>query len=213
MRSKWRTLLLFAASISCTLGFQFVIGGDETSTGEECFVVELPQDTSFVAKYNFPGAGFGSGSGAVVTLTDTGEGGKEMFRARVAEKEGVLPMTSGSDARHNLCVTPEGALNKPVVFSLYTRLGRSDSYYQEMAASEHLDRLQLEVVRLTDQLAQLLDEADYMKEREVEFHEMTETMNTNAQWWPILQITILLLTGVFQVKNLKRFFQKQKMLY
>lgn len=45
-------------------------GGDETSNGEECFVLEQPQDTAFVAKYRFPGAGFGSGSAAVVTLTD-----------------------------------------------------------------------------------------------------------------------------------------------
>lgn len=48
---------------------------------------------------------------------------------------------------------------------------------------------------------------------QVEFHEMTEGMNRNAQWWPILQICILLLTGIFQVKNLKKFFQQQKMLY
>jgi hypothetical protein len=48
---------------------------------------------------------------------------------------------------------------------------------------------------------------------QVEFHEATESMERNSQWWPILQICILLLTGIFQVKHLKRFFQKQKMLY
>ncbi len=58
-------------------------------------------------------------------------------------------------------------MKKPVVFSLTLTSGHSDGYYEEMAAKEHLDRLQLEVVRLTDQLAQVLDEADYMKEREV----------------------------------------------
>jgi len=122
-------------------------------------------------------------------------------------------MTTGTESQHQLCVKPEGTLKKPVVFSLSLSLGHSDTYYEEMAAAEHLDRLQLEVVKLTDQLAQILDEADYMKEREVEFHEMTESMHRNAQWWPILQICILLLTGIFQVKNLKRFFQQQKMLY
>jgi len=192
--------------------FQFVIGGDENSSGEECFVVEQPQDTAFVAKYKFPGAGFGSGSGAIVTLVDIANG-EEKFRTRVAEQQGVLTMTTGTDAKHNLCVKPEGSFKKPVVFSLSLSLGHSDGYYEEMAASEHMDRLQLEVVRLTDQLAQILDEADYMKEREVEFHEATEAMEHNAQWWPILQICILLLTGVFQVKHLKRFFQRQKMLY
>jgi hypothetical protein len=144
---------------------------------------------------------------------------KEVFHARVAEQQGVLAMATGSAEKHHLCVKPEdsgaahGATPKPVVFSLSLALGHSDGYYEEMAGAEHMDRLQLEVVRLTDQLAQILDEADYMKEREVEFHEMTESMDRNAQWWPILQICILLLTGVLQAKHLKRFFQQQKMLY
>lgn len=208
-----------------------------------------------------------------------------MFRARVAEQSGTLTLATGTDAKHLLCVKPEGPTGsrKPVVFSLSLRLGHSDGYYEEMAASEHLDRLQLEVsgerrrqhrererelpvldwplvrsllmvcvcgfhvlrralvlhtlcflaprlvcafvcaadggsnrwqvVRLTDSLAQILDEADYMKEREVEFHDTELAMERNAQWWPILQICILLLTGVFQVKHLKRFFQQQKILY
>jgi hypothetical protein len=86
--------------------FQFVIGGDETSTAEECFMVEMPQDTAFVARYKFPGAGFGSGSGALVTLTDTKDS-KEMFKARVEEQQGTLTMTTFSDAMHKLCVKPE----------------------------------------------------------------------------------------------------------
>jgi len=75
---------------------------------------------------------------------------KEMFRARVAEKSGTLTMSTGSDAKHLLCVKPEGATGsqKPVVFSLVLKLGHSDGYYEEMAASEHLDRLQLEVRKL-----------------------------------------------------------------
>lgn len=48
-----------------------MVGGEGSAGGEECFVVEQPQDTAFVAKYKFPGAGFGSGSAAVVTLTDS----------------------------------------------------------------------------------------------------------------------------------------------
>lgn len=47
---------------------------------------------------------------------------------------------------HFLCkCIKQGTLKKPVVFSLSLSLGHSDSYYEEMAAAEHLDRLQLEV--------------------------------------------------------------------
>jgi len=57
-------------------------------------------------------------------------------------------MTTGSDAKHHICVRPEDSgtkPNKPVVFSLSLALGHSDGYYEEMAGAEHMDRLQLEV--------------------------------------------------------------------
>lgn len=43
--------------------------------------------------------------------------------------------------------------------------------------------------------------ADYQKHKEVDYHEETEGMNTAALWWPMLQIAILVLTGVFQVSR------------
>lgn len=47
----------------------------------------------------------------------------------------------------------------------------------------------------------------------MEFHDKEIAMDRNAQWWPIAQICILLITGVLQAKHLKRFFQQQKILY
>ena len=71
------------------------------------------------------------------------------------------------------------------------------------------DRLQVEVVKLNDELAEILNEADYMKEKEVKFHKKAERVNLAAIWWPILQIAILVLTATFQVHNLKGFFQSK----
>lgn len=40
-------------------------------------------------------------------------------------------MKTGTDAKHQLCVKPEGgALDKPVVFALTLLLGHSDGYYE-----------------------------------------------------------------------------------
>ena len=38
-------------------------------------------------------------------------------------------------------------------------------------------------MKLNDQLAQILNEVDYMKVREMDFHEATESMETNAKWY------------------------------
>ena len=44
--------------------------------------------------------------------------------------------------------------------------GHGDRYYAQMASEHHMDRLQVEVVKLNDELAEILNEADYMKEKE-----------------------------------------------
>ena len=119
-------------------------------------------------------------------------------------------------------------------------------------------------------MGQILNEADYMKDKEVLFHQQCERMNSAARWWPILQVSdyscrlssspfaslvdfslaqdadshhcvwwsltaicfraslwnadksmhrsmthtqvaILLITGVLQVNNLKRFFKARRL--
>jgi len=191
---------------------QFVMGGDSgdgTAAVSTCFVVEEPEDTEFMIDYEFPGAS--KTAGAKVTLTDSDED-KLLKVVTVNEKRGQITFTTQSELKHLLCVAPVGHTSgKPMVFSLQPALGHPDSYYEDLAEKEHMDRLQLEVVRLNDQLAQILSEVDYMKVREVEFHESTEAMDRNAKWWPIIQICILLFTGVMQVKHLKKFFQDKKL--
>ena len=89
--------------------------------------------------------------------------------------------------------------------------GNGDRYYAQMAAENHMDRLQVEVVKLNDELAEILNEADYMKEKEVRFHRKAERVNLASIWWPILQIAILMLTAVFQVQSLKSYFQTKSL--
>eukprot|EP01035_Chromulina_nebulosa_P017177 gene17177-22693_t len=57
-----------------------------------------------------------------------------------------------------------------------------------------------------------INEADYQKHKEVEYHTQTEAMNKAVLWWPIFQIGILVLTGIIQVQNLKLFFKNNKLI-
>jgi len=138
---------------------QFVMGGDSgdgTAAVSTCFVVEEPEDTEFMIDYEFPGAS--KTAGAKVTLTDSDED-KLLKVVTVNEKRGQITFTTQSELKHLLCVAPVGHTSgKPMVFSLQPALGHPDSYYEDLAEKEHMDRLQLEVVRLNDQLAQILSE-------------------------------------------------------
>jgi hypothetical protein len=46
----------------------------------------------------------------------------------------------------------------------------------------------------------------------MEYHDETEAMNAATLWWPIAQIGILIIVGVFQVKHLKTFFKTNKLI-
>jgi hypothetical protein len=56
----------------------------------------------------------------------------------------------------------------------------------------------------------VLNEADYQKSKEVQFHQQTEKMNSSATWWPMMQVAILIGTALFQVQHLKVFFRSNK---
>jgi len=199
----------------CRLLFLSVLAHDVTSVSvvindekPVCFIIEQPEDTAFVVDYSF--SELTTKPAAIVTLTDSLTQ-ETSFKKEVTQQKGQLTMGISSDQHHSLCVSDTTGLG-PFMFSLSIQLGHPDSHYQELAAKENMDRLQLEAVRLNDQIAQILSESDFIKVREMDFHDSTEAMERNAQWWPILQILILLVTGVFQAKHLKSFFQERKLI-
>lgn len=74
-----------------------------------------------------------------------------------------------------------------------------------------LDYVEDQVVNLDERLQRIMNEADYMKEKEVLFHQSSESINYTALWWPMGQIAILLVAGIYQAKHLKNFFIKSKL--
>jgi hypothetical protein len=48
--------------------------------------------------------------------------------------------------------------------------------------------------------------------KEVEYHQETEVRHSAAHWWPMIQLVILIITGIIQVNYLKTFFKKNKLI-
>jgi len=207
----------------------------------ECFVVEEPLDTQLTVRYERPSVTTdcaapyslrplmhrfesqelphletlergGSGSVAVkLTLVDR-HTESIVFSRVVSDRKGEAELSTVSEAAHDLCIKPvHNSPGRPFRFGLEVERGNGDRYYAQMAAENHMDRLQVEVVKLNDELAEILNEADYMKEKEVRFHRKAERVNLASIWWPILQIAILMLTAVFQVQSLKSYFQTKSL--
>ena len=113
-----------------------------------------------------------------------------------------------------MCVSKSTEAHKkdPTRFKLMINYGYDEEYYDKLSKDQNYDGLNMEVHKLNDMMSMTLDEADFQKHKEVDFHKETEKMDNAALWWPMVQIGILVLTGIFQVQHLKRFFKTHKLI-
>mmetsp|Transcript_12194 Transcript_12194/g.19863 ORF Transcript_12194/g.19863 Transcript_12194/m.19863 type:complete len:122 (+) Transcript_12194:323-688(+) len=88
--------------------------------------------------------------------------------------------------------------------------GHDKEYYDELVKEQKFDPLNLEVRKINDEMHLILNEADYQKHKEIDYHEQTVAMNQAAMWFPMIQIGILIVAAVFQVRHLKYFFKANK---
>ncbi len=140
----------------------------------------------------------------------TGSSNKMIQQVQMDQEQGHVKFATVKDGFHSLCVVPS-KVTKPTRVGLEVLFGKSDEYFADLAKEAHIDVLEAGIMKLNAQMGQILNEADYMKDKEVLFHQQCERTNSAARWWPILQVAILLITGVLQVNNLKQFFKARRL--
>ena len=106
----------------------------------------------------------------------------------------------------------KAAASLPTRLKLKINYGFSDAHYSTLLQDQNFDAVNMEVRKLNDMMDLAINEADYQKHKEVEYHAETESMNAAALWWPVCQIGILIVIGVFQVQHLKHFFKTNKLI-
>ena len=104
--------------------------------------------------------------------------------------------------------SPASAKN-PMRFGLAVKTGRSKSEQTERKDKEHLSGIEMSLARLTDEMEEILDEADFAKEREMIFHNQSRSMAQASVYWPILHLAVLCITGVTMANHIVRFFKSR----
>jgi hypothetical protein len=120
---------------------------------------------------------------------------------------------AGSQAKSQ-AVSPSHPVTSspPTRFQILVDYGYSHAHYQALAQEQGFDAVNVDVRKLNDMLDLALNEAHYTKYKEMEFHDQTEAMNEEALWWPVAQICILVVIGVFQARHLKFIFKQNKLI-
>lgn len=67
--------------------------------------------------------------------------------------------------------------------------------------------IRMTVKKLSEELAHVKDEQQYIIVRERTHRNTAESTNGRVKWWSLFQLGVLITNGVFQVWWLKRFFE------
>ena len=206
MSAVQNVLLIFALGVICCQSLYFLV-----SSERKCFNIEQPRDTPIVFAYEL--------------LDEHVEVVLSLYYGQLAlpdmKIKDISVTTKGSDhldfvadndGYYSICLVKNGGGEERARFSLQINYGYDSEYYEKLSNEQHFDQINMEVHRLNDQMTMILNEADFQKHKEIQFHLETEKMNSAALWWPMVQIGILVATGIFQVQNLKRFFKSNKLI-
>ncbi|KHN86767.1 Transmembrane emp24 domain-containing protein eca [Toxocara canis] len=187
-------------------------------TERKCFIEEIPDETMVIGNYkvqlydpNTKGYGDYPNIGMHVEVKDPEE---KVILSKLYTSEGRFTFTSHTPGEHVICLYS----NSTAWFSgaqlrvhLDIQAGEHAQDYEKVAAKDKLNELQLRIRQLLDQVEQITKEQNYQRYREERFRATSENTNSRVLWWAVAQTAVLLLTGAWQMRHLKGFFEAKKL--
>jgi len=189
-----------------------------------CFLEEMPKETLMTGKYH---AKLVTVAAGIITDTPPGLGmlvkvigpdGKVMLD-KVYGSRGKFAFTTHKPGNHKMCLSSnstqwtvaqgaQGAQRLRVDLSLH--IGEDKEYYKRMVKDDKLSELQLNVVKLSDQVSQIQKEQDFQRYREEGFRKISEILNARVLWWAVIQVVLVVVVGIWQTTHMRGFFLKKK---
>lgn len=190
-------------------------------TEKKCFIEEIPDETMVIGNYKIqifdknkndflPSS---PGIGMHVEVRDPED---KMILSKMYSSSGRFTFTSHTPGEHTLCLYSNSTKwsmfgASKLRIHLDIEVGEHANDYKEIAEKDKLTELQLRVRQLLDQVEQVKKEQNYQRYREERFRTTSESTNQRVLWWSIAQTVILLVTGFWQMRHLKGFFEAKKL--
>jgi hypothetical protein len=140
------------------------------------------------------------------------------MREGLKTREGSVEFTTGStrDAPVEICFQSMAATpTNPsrLALSVSQQVKRNQQQLLQKPAvpeqQEKMSKIERDLKKLGYKVDMILTNADYAKEQEVYFHESSLAMNRASQYWPIIHLVVLLVTGFTQANHIIRFFKSR----
>lgn len=96
--------------------------------------------------------------------------------------------------------------------SLDWRMGIAAKDWDTVARKEKIEGVELELRKLEAQVQAIHQNLLYLKSREAEMREVSETTNARVAWFSIMSLGLCIVVSIWQLWHLKSFFQKKKLI-
>ncbi|KIP09979.1 hypothetical protein PHLGIDRAFT_85652 [Phlebiopsis gigantea 11061_1 CR5-6] len=204
-------LLLVAATANA---LHFYLDANE----KRCFLEEIPSDTVVEGHYKalewseqeqkyVENAGLG-----ILVEVDELATSHSVVRTR-GPHDSRFTFTSHEAGDHAICLssTAGTAWSTASHIRLYLDIVVGSTKPDRENDRSHVTELSAKLRDLNQKLEDIRREQQYQREREANFRDLSETTNSKAVWYSVAQIVVLIITCVWQMRHLKRFFEERKM--
>ncbi|GFY46770.1 transmembrane emp24 domain-containing protein 4 [Trichonephila inaurata madagascariensis] len=133
--------------------------------------------------------------------------------SREYRSEGSFSFTSHEPGEHTICLhTKDFKISEKMLkIDLDIQVGEHAINYTAMAKKRNLSEMQMKLTQLNEKAKEIIKELDYQRYREEMFRGSTETISRRILMWSVGQTVILIMIGVWQMQNLRLFFESKKL--
>jgi hypothetical protein len=172
--------------------------------GSECFHEELHKDDVMTVTYQVGDREFGSAGNLDIDFWVVRPDLQYELEAR-SVSSGDHSFTAKQDGKYMYCFSNQhwGAHSKEVSFNVHGIVYVSET---DVPA----DPLESAIKQLSELLAQVKDEQQYIVIRERVHRNTAESTNSRVKWWNLFVIGVVIGESVFQVWWLRRFFEVKR---
>ncbi|KAG9291824.1 hypothetical protein G9A89_012109 [Geosiphon pyriformis] len=206
-------LLLVLLHTPHTAALYFYLEGTE----QKCFIEELPKDTLVVGNYKAeqwsePQQQYTENPQLGIQITVEELPQSHRIVNQKGPSHGHFTFTASDSGDHAICFATNSTTwftSTQTKLTLDMAIGETTS--EEENDKEHFSELAQRVRDLNNRIADIRREQSYQREREAEFRDQSELTNTRVVYWTIVQLLILGITCLWQMRHLRSFFEAKKL--
>uniref|UniRef100_A0A673IF09 Transmembrane emp24 domain-containing protein 11-like n=1 Tax=Sinocyclocheilus rhinocerous TaxID=307959 RepID=A0A673IF09_9TELE len=209
------TGLLLASFVILAPAMYFDLGEQE----EKCIIEEIPEDTLVSGVFLLEHWDENKKAniqhlGLTVTVRDPDHA---VVLLKRFGRYGKFTVTSHASGQHFLCMQSNSTrfsvfAGDRLKVHLDVQMGEHAIDPNAAKAKDTMKAMEYNLQHLIDQMRYIMSSVHvFQGEREEKFRQMSEETNGNVLRWAIIQTSILLSVGIWQMKNLKNFLIEKKL--